>query len=113
MKKVFENRIAFVTALTGRVLMGMAIVFRINLVEGSVVPSFLTRTALGNALIIFLLVACMPIWIPVVWVSMKLPIPYPTQWPLACVVMLLAQGFLYCGIGKIISFCVLRGRSKN
>jgi len=67
MKKLPTDRIALVTAGIGMVLMILTAAWRVNPVEGSVVPDFLTRNPFGEALLLVLLVTCMPVWIPTVF----------------------------------------------
>lgn len=108
MKKFWTDRIAVLTALVGIILMVLTIVWRINPVEGSVVPRFLTGNPVGGAVICVLLVTCMPVWILSVSVTMLLPLPDHIQYVLACGAMLIAQGVVYFMIGKLISICVRR-----
>ena len=55
------------TAGVGMALMILALVWRVNPVEGSVVPDFLTGNPFGAALIVVLLVTCMPVGIVAVF----------------------------------------------
>ena len=48
-------------------LMILALVWRVNPVEGSVVPDFLTGNPFGAALLMVLLVTCMPVGIVAVF----------------------------------------------
>ena len=67
MKKFWTDRIALVTSGIGIVLMILTAVWRVNPVEGSVVPDFLTGNPFGEALLLVLIVTCMPVWIPTVF----------------------------------------------
>ena len=67
MKKSWTDWIAVVTSGIGMVLMILTAMWRVNPVEGSVVPDFLTGNPFGGALLLVLLVTCMPVWIPTVF----------------------------------------------
>ena len=47
--------------------MTLALVWRVNPVEGSVVPDFLTRNPFGEALLMVLLVTCLPVGVVAVF----------------------------------------------
>jgi len=61
MKTFWRDRIAVVTAGIGIVLMILTVVWRVNPVEGSVMPDFLTSNPFGQTLLYLLLVTCMPV----------------------------------------------------
>jgi hypothetical protein len=113
MKKFYTDRIAIVTALVGIILMVLTIIWRINPVEGSVIPRFLTGNPLGVAVICVLLATCMPAWIVAVSVCMLLPFAERTQDVLACVAMLMLQGVSYFMVGKLISVCVRKVKREK
>jgi hypothetical protein len=64
MKKLSTDGIAWVTSGIGMALMILTAVWRVNPVEGSVVPDFLASNPFGEALLYVLLVTCMPVWVP-------------------------------------------------
>jgi hypothetical protein len=113
MRGFWTDRIAIVTALIGVGLMILTIVWRINPVEGSVVPRFLTGNPVGVAVIYVLVVTCMPVWILAVSLSMSVPLPEHGQYVLACGSMLIFQAVVYFMIGKLISICVRRFKKKK
>ena len=51
------------TAGVGIALMILTLMWRVNPVEGSVMPNFLTGNLFGMALLMVLLVTCMPVGI--------------------------------------------------
>jgi hypothetical protein len=67
MKKFWTDRIALLTSGIGMALMILTAVWRVNPVEGSVVPDFLTGNPFGEAVLLVLLVTCMPVWVPTVF----------------------------------------------
>jgi len=113
MKTFWTDRVAIVTTLVGIILMVLTIVWRINPVEGSVMPRFLTGNPVGIAVIFILLVTCMPAWIVAVSVGMLLPFSERTQEVLVYVSMLILQGVIYFMIGKLISVCVRKVRESG
>ena len=66
-KRLLSDRVAVATAGVGIALMILTLVWRVNPVEGSVVPDFLTGNPFGEALLIVLLVTCMPVGIVAVF----------------------------------------------
>jgi hypothetical protein len=64
LKKFWTDRIALVTSGIGIALMILTAVWRVNPVEGSVMPDFLTGNPFGKMLLLVLIVTCMPVWIP-------------------------------------------------
>ena len=109
----WTDRIAIITALVGIVLMILTIVWRINPVEGSVVPDFLTGNPVGRGVIWVLVVTCMPVWIIAVALCMLLPLHERAQWMLSCGAMLVVQGIVYFMIGKLISLSVRRFKRRK
>ena len=110
MKNPFRDRIALATTVLGIVLMSLTIAWRVNPIEGSVMPMFLKQTSWGWALFIVLLVTTLPAWIAGVIVTFGgdlLP-----DWHLPYVMMLIIQGLLFFGIGKLISICRRKIRNK-
>lgn len=93
------------TALFGIALMVLTITFHVNPVEGSVVPRFLDDTFFGKWLFWILFVTCMPVWILVVPVSLLLPVSEEWAWKISCLGLLVAQGFVYFWIGRVVSVC--------
>ena len=93
--------------------MALRIAWRVNPVEGSVVPSFLTGNLIGVTGLWVLLVSCTPAWIVAVSVSMLLPVSDRAQYGLACAAMLVLQAVSYFLIGKLISVCVWKLKNKN
>ena len=113
MKEFWTARIALGFAVVGVVLMALTIAWRINPVEGSVVPRFLTHNPIGIAIIWILLVTCIPVWIFAVSLSLLLPLSDRIQYLLACGWMLVFQAILYFLIGKLVSVCRRRLKRKN
>ena len=107
MKKLPTDRIALVTAGIGMVLMILTAAWRVNPVEGSVVPDFLTRNPFGEALLLVLLVTCMPVWIPTVFSVVILAsfvgVPESEGFELGNGVAVIVQGIFYLMLGKLIS----------
>ena len=97
MKTSWTAWIAVVTSSIGMVLMVLTVVWRVNPVEGSVVPDFLTGNPLGQALLLVLLVTCMPVWIPTVFFVSFAGFP-----ELANGTAVIVQGILYFVFGKLI-----------
>jgi hypothetical protein len=58
-----SDRVAVATAGVGIALMILTLMWRVNPVEGSVMPNFLTGNLFGMALLMGLLVTCMPVGI--------------------------------------------------
>jgi hypothetical protein len=106
MRRFWKDRTAITVALVGMGLMILTIVWRINPAESSVMPRFLTSNPVGVAVICVLLATCMPVWIPVVSLTMLIPLSEHTQYGVACGVMIVLQGILYFMMGKLISLCV-------
>ncbi len=107
MKKFWTDRIALVTSGIGIALMILTAVWRVNPVEGSVVPDFLTGNPLGEALLLVLLVTCMPVWIATVFSVVVLAsfvgIPESDSFVLAHGAAVIVQGIVYFMFGKLIS----------
>lgn len=100
MKRFWIDKTAVVTALVGVLLMALTLLWRINPVEGSVVPEFLTDNPIGLVVMLALFVTCMPVWILVMAVHMWLPLfSDEVAWD----AMLVVQAMVYFLIGKLIS----------
>ena len=82
-------------------------VWRVNPVEGSVTPDFLTGNPFGEALLLVLIVTCMPVWIPtvfsVVGLASFMGFPESEGLVLANGAAVIAQGIVYFMFGKLIS----------
>ena len=100
--RIYFDRVAVISAIVGIVLMSLTIVWKVNLVEGSVVSPFLLNTAYGRVLHLILLITCMPVWIAVV-ISMA---RFIDSTALLYSVMLAVQAILFFAIGKLISLCI-------
>jgi hypothetical protein len=99
MKKFWTDWTAIGFTAVGIVLMAFTIAWRINPVEGSVIPQFLKDNLVGEAVHLVLLITCMPVWCVTVFLMSD---TYP-----ACVVgMFFLQGLVYFLIGKAVSVCV-------
>jgi hypothetical protein len=108
MRSPYSDRAALVTALVGAGLMVLTLAWRVNPAESSVMPGFLSGSPLGGAVVWVLLCTCMPVWIPVVWLTALIPLAAPAQYVVAGAVMVILQGLLYFAIGKLVSWCVQR-----
>ena len=110
MKRLPNDRIALVTAGIGIVLMIMTTMWRVNPVEGSVVPDYLTRNPFGRALLFVLLVTCMPVWIPTVFLTVVLAsfigIAESESFGMANGAAIIVQGIVFLMFGKLISIGV-------
>lgn len=89
--------------VVGVILMILTIVWRINPVEGSVVPDFLKANAIGSIVVGCLLVTCMPVWILSFWMASILPIPDSIKYPLTFGLMILLQALAYGLVGRGIA----------
>jgi hypothetical protein len=106
MKNFWSDKIAIVTTLVGVGLMMLTIVWRINPVEGAVIPQFLTGNPVGVAVIFILLATCLLVWLPAVSLVTFIPVSEQTQYVIACGIMIFLQCLLYFMVGKLISLCV-------
>jgi hypothetical protein len=108
------NRIAVVTAGIGMVLMLLTVVWRVNPVEGSVMPDFLTGNAFGQAVMFVLLVTCMPVWVvavvSVAALSWVFGLPESVGWILGNGAAIFLQGIVYYMLGRLISISTARFR---
>ena len=115
MKKFRTDRIALVTSGIGIALMILTAVWRVNPVEGSVMPHFLTGNPFGEALLLVLIVTCMPVWIPTVFSVVVLAsfvgIPESDSYVLANSAAVIVQGIVYFMFGKLISGWATRFRT--
>ena len=107
MKKFWTDRIALGTSGIGIALMILTAVWRVNPVEGSVMPDFLTGNPFGEAVLLVLLVTCMPVWVPTVFAVVVLAsfvgIPESDSLVLANGAAVIVQGIAYFMFGKLIS----------
>ena len=107
MKTFWTDRIALVTSGIGIALMILTVVWRVNPVEGSVVPDFLTGNPFGDALLLVLLVTCRPVWIPtlfsVVVLASFVGFPESDGVVLGNGAAVIVQGIVYFMFGKLIS----------
>ena len=116
MKKFWTDRIALVTSGIGIALMMLTAVWRVNPVEGSVVPDFLTGNPFGEAVLLVLLVTCMPVWIPAVFFAVKLAsfvgFAESDAWVFSNGAAVIVQGIAYFMFGKLISGWAKRLRKR-
>ena len=117
MKKFWTDRIALVTSGIGIALMILTAVWRVNPVEGSVTPDFLEGNPFGEALLLVLIVTCMPVWIPTVFFAVVLAsfvgIAESESFGLANGAAVIVQGIVYFMFGKLISGLVKRFRTER
>ena len=117
MKKLSTDRIAWVTSGIGMALMILTAVWRVNPVEGSVVPDFLTANPFGEALLYVLVVTCMPVWVPAVFAGVVLAkvvgIPESDSLGLANGAAVIVQGIVYFIFGQLISAWTRRFRTEK
>lgn len=106
LKNFFKDKLFWIAAFIGIVLMLLTLHFNINPVEGSVVPQYIQ----GTGLHIFLFITCMPAWIigDIVGslIGFFLPVPFPIM---ACI----AQGLIYGATGKIVGRCINYFKSRK
>lgn|GEM_PF-2133176 len=87
------------------------ILFRINPVEGSVVPDFFHETFVGNALYWLMFVTCMPVFIlTTASVNDEMLAWLPAWLPAFNLALLVMQVFLYWLLGKTISMLCKKGQ---
>jgi len=117
MKTFWTDRIALVTSGIGMTLMILTAVWRVNPVEGSVVPDFLESNPFGEALLLVLLVTCMPVWIPtvfsVVMVASFVGVPESDGFVLGNGAAVIVQGIMFFMFGKLISGWAKRFRTER
>jgi len=95
MKK--SNMIAILFALVGIALMVLTIQWEINPVHATAAtPAILLETLAGKAVIIILLLTCMPVWFPVTVIAMRLPFLEGMEHA----IMVVLQGVLYFALGR-------------
>ena len=113
MKKLWTDWVALVTAGVGILLMILAVVWRVNPVEGSVMPDFLADNPFGLALTFVLLVTCLPVLIVAVLSALALGVPESDTWTLGAAAVIL-QGIVFLMLGRLISvfWTPFRGRTK-
>lgn len=112
-RNFWKDWIAISFAVTGMILMVLTMAWRINPVEGSVVPDFFHSNPIGQVLFWILLITSMPVFI----LTGSLPIHFPgneqTQRTLMCAAMAAIQGLQYFLIGKGASSGIRRLRRKR
>ena len=105
------------TSGIGITLMILTAVWRVNPVEGSVVPDFLERNPFGEALLFVLIVTCMPVWIPTVFSVVVLAslvgLPESEGLVLGDGAAVIVQGIVCFMFGKLISGWVKRFRAER
>jgi hypothetical protein len=98
-----DRKVAIAFAAVGVILMILTLVWRVNPVEGSVVPTFLTNNPIGRAVVGCLLVTCMPVWILSVSIGGLLKIvPFPVICGLMFLLQALAYGLVGAGASAIL-----------
>ena len=117
LNKFWTDRIALVTAGIGMTLMILTVVWRVNPVEGSVVPDYVDRNPFGRAMLLVLLVTCMPVWIPTVFAGVVLAsfagFPESEGIVFANAVAVIVQGLVFFMLGKLISAWAKRFRTER
>ena len=117
MKNFWTDQIALLTSGIGIALMILTVVWRVNPVEGSVMPDFLTGNPFGEALLYVLIVTCMPVWIPTVFSGVVLAsfagVPESDSLGLSNGAAVIVQGFVYYMFGKLISVWAERFRAAR
>ena len=117
MPKLSTDRIAWVTSGIGMTLMILTAVWRVNPVEGSVMPDFLTVNPFGEAMLYVLVVTCMPVWVPTVFSAVVLAsiagIPESDSYGLANGAAVIVQGIVYFMFGQLISAWAKRFRTER
>jgi hypothetical protein len=104
------------TAGVGIGLMILALVWRVNPVEGSVMPDFLTGNPFGVALLMVLLVTCMPVGIVAVFSGILLGrlagLSESEGLTVGSGLAIALQGTVYFFLGRLISIISahLKGR---
>jgi hypothetical protein len=107
-KKLWTDRIAVVTAGVGILLMVLTWVWRVNPVEGSVMPDFLTSNPFGLALTFVLLGTCMPVLIVTVVLGSVVGLPESDALPPAIIL----QGIVFLMLGRLISVIMAHFRGR-
>lgn len=117
MKRFWTDRIALVTSGIGIALMILTAVWRVNPVEGSVMPDFLTGNPFGEAVLLVLVVTCMPVWVPTVFSVVILAsfvgFPESDALVLANGAAVIVQGTAYFMFGKLISGWAKKFRTEK
>ena len=117
MKRLRTDWIALVTSGIGMALMILTAMWRVNPVEGSVVPDFLTGNPFGEALLLILIVTCMPVWVPTVFsvviLASFIGFPESQGVELANGAAVIVQGIVYFMFGKLISGWTKRFRTER
>ena len=114
MRGFWTDRTALSFAAAGMILMALTIAWRINPVEGSVVPRFLYDSALGRAVFWVLFVTCMPVFIAGMFLIRDGDCGWLPDWvPVGTITLLLLQGVVYFLVGKVVSICARRFLRKK
>jgi hypothetical protein len=122
MKKFWTDRVALSFAAAGIILMAFTLAWRINPVEGSVVPDYLFNNPVGVAVFWVLFVTCMPAYIAGLTLSVvffgennpSAPLHWVPHWfPAFPVMVLFVQIIAYFLFGKLVSVCLRRGWRRN
>jgi hypothetical protein len=115
MKRLLSDRVAVATAGVAIVLMILTLVWRVNPVEGSVVPDFLTENPFGLALLVVLLVTCMPVAIVAVFSGILLGrlagLSESEAMPVGYGLAIVVQGTVYYFLARLIS--IIRAHFKD
>jgi hypothetical protein len=113
----WNDRIALASAAIGMALMILTAIWRVNPVEGSVMPDFLTGNPFGEALLYVLIVTCMPVWVPTVFLGVVLSsvagFPESDGVALGNAAAVIVQGIVYFMIGKLIARWARRLRAER
>jgi len=115
-RALHRDPIMIATALLGLVLMILTIAFRINPVEGSVVPEYLTGNPLGRCVVMLLFVTSMPAWIAGLFLAEIIPgvnPANPSGMAVAACLMCAVQVVLYAILGKGLSLAVTFARGRK
>jgi hypothetical protein len=114
-KRLLSDRVAVATAGVGIALMILTLVWRVNPVEGSVMPNFLTGNLFGMALLMGLLVTCMPVGIVALFSGILLGrlagLSESEGLTVGSGLAIVLQGTVYFFLGRLIS--VIRAHFKG
>lgn len=93
--------------------MTLAIIWRVNPVEVSVVPAFSSGSPVGRAVLWMLIVTCTPAWILAGFMIMLTPAPDRMPYVLVAGLMLTLQAVVYLLLGTLVSIGRRRLTGKN
>ncbi len=102
----YRDRVAIVAAVIGAVLMALSVAWRVNPVEGGVMPSFL-KAGVGMAVGVVLIVTSIPTWI------VGAPLVFVLPAPLVGPGMVLVSAVLYFGLGEGLSLAIRRLKGRT